>query len=180
MKTTYPLTEWPDPEALRGDIHQLLTVFIASRHIVEAVLAREMLLADFADVREQENRLVARLLLNVAINLRVLDDRSNGAVDEMTIGVGRLFKPIPAMPAESTEVTLREACNKIIHAASVELTRSELAQQWEYLEPTVSLYGTTTAKRAWFVELNAIEFAHEALLALMHIRVKGRFGAGEG
>lgn len=174
MKTTYPLTEFPNVVTLKEELHELLSVFVASQLIAERSLQREPLLVDFADVREQEDRIVARLLLSCAISLRVLDDRTEHALDACAIGVGRFFKSIPALPSTAVELSLREACNKLIHADYVELERTVLAECCEYLAPNVGIYGKSRNDRGWYVELDATTFAQEAILAINELYATGK------
>jgi hypothetical protein len=178
MKTTYPLTKWPSIATLKSELHQLLAVFLASRTIAERSIAKEALLVDLMDVRAHEDQLVARLLLSTAISLRVLDDRSGGAVDAWAIGVGKLVKRIPAPATDGIEVSLREACNKIIHAQHVELERTSMAEACEYLSASVCLYGKDLRSNVWYLELDAAEFAQEGLLVLSQLQLSGALKEG--
>jgi hypothetical protein len=169
MRTSRRIDQWPSIDVVLTELHQLLSVFLASRPIAEAAMAKEELLVDFMDVREHEDSLIARLLLSVATSLRVLDDRTNGKLNDYALEVGSVIKNVPASVDSGVRLTLREACNKVIHAREVELEHTPLSEFCAYLNPHVTLVGRDQRAKAWQATLNVVEFVQEAQIAVVSL-----------
>lgn len=166
MRTSCRLDQWPSVPLVQTELHQLLSVFLASQAIAEAANAKEAELVDSMDVQEHEDSLVARLLLSIAVSLRVLDDRTNRKLSEHALEVGSAIERVPASIESGVRLTLREACNKIIHARQVELERTSLTDSCGYLSPYVTLVGHDQRARVWRATLSIVAFVQEAQIAI--------------
>jgi hypothetical protein len=117
-----------------------------------------------------------RILTSVSTALRILFDQHDLEFAELSKRpCGKLF---PEWPNTKTEdLTLREACNKIIHATKVNYDEEDPDPGYNpdqigvYLRPYLYLYGTRDG-REWKAELLIIEFAKFSASAL------GRFHGG--
>lgn len=124
-------------EIVRRDLHMLLSIFMAIRPIQLAVDGREdpieSLQARFGEAEIQH------LLISTAImNRAQLDHMANLRSDpnELSFPIrneicGRLHQP---REHEAVALTLREACNKIVHAEEISLSI-------EQHEPRITLSG---------------------------------------
>lgn len=170
----YPRPEWLrpghifDPAAVRLDLWTLLMLFLGDREF--AILTEPeldsnhhpllSLHGEFADYE------VTRILLSSAIALRVADDRDAGALNAAR-ACGELQGN--SQEAAHAPLTLREACNKIIHASRINfdverLDGGDLARVAgfaTYLRPTLYLYGDHRGVE-WRASLNVIEFVRSA------------------
>ena len=124
------------------------------------------------DVQVHEDDLITRLLLSTATSLRVLDDRANGELNEHALQVGILFKDGLAPVETGVRLTLREACNKVIHARDVELKRTKLSDFCAYLSPDVTLIGRDQRAKLWHATLNVIEYVQEAQIGTLTSRTR--------
>jgi hypothetical protein len=166
MRVRRSLGHQPNLETLRSELYQLLATFLASKPIAEAASSEHEHTKQMLDVQNIENDIVARLLLSISVTLRVLDDREEGKLEMLSLYCGILTKN-QNNPADSTGgMTLREACNKIIHADEVELDRSPLAAAHAHLNPYVYLSGSTQQGKPWSASLNVVQFVREGLAGI--------------
>jgi len=147
----------PDLEVTRLDLYRLLNQFVASKSLAklcesDAYLHHAMYLLD--NFFETE---ATRILLSSAVVARVIDDRDNHLKDYETF-CGKLIEDFSNSPKE-IDLTLREACNKIIHAKAVkydvEVNRPGFDQR--YLNPFIYYYGEYRRKE-WKAILNVIDY----------------------
>ncbi len=150
-----------DPERVRLLSFRLLTVFLASEGLNRL---RDGEYDSGPDILSQYERPeIEHLLLQIAILCRTADDN---AASGRTLGgrhnptVGRLYAD--ASKADSTELCLREACNKIIHQRRVNYEVVEGEDSWNsHLEPTLYVYGKHNGKE-WKAVLEVKEFCYGA------------------
>ena len=103
-------------------------------------------------------------LLHAAMRIRLLDeqlwDKSEKVQQQFALNTGLLWEPETAPLA--IELTTREACNKIVHAADIcffvdESQYNSKCLSPRFLLPRVALYGNR-GRIAWRAELSVNEF----------------------
>jgi hypothetical protein len=133
----------------REKLFHLLSIFLASKSTSE--LCDDQIGCTFAALRDDfESPLIASLLIESAITLRMIDDRipKNDEIHEeiKKYVVGRLWDS--PQSKKSVPLTLREACNKVIHAKVLNcVMSSKRASGNIYLRPFVCLYGEQRGKK---------------------------------
>jgi len=128
------------------NLYRIFTHFYGSARLTE--LASLDTGARFQNLRERYEELeIQRLLLTVAIRIRILDDayreKWNDSTADWTVDVGEFFED--STTEASVPLSLREACNKIIHARWLNFIRTEEDPKGGHifpLVPTVAIYGT--------------------------------------
>lgn len=163
-----------DTTPQRRDLWLLLLIFLADRPLADLTEAEfyadgyeQHLLGLNSEFAEDE---ITRILLSSAIALRVIDDRDGGFLDKLD-ACGQL-QPDSSSP-EAEPLSMREACNKIVHATKVnyDVERldggpiEEFGISPPYLRPTVYLYGSHR-KATWRCALDVIQFVRGAAIAL--------------
>ena len=142
-------------EALDLEVYVLAALFAASPEL--AALESENQGLSWTR-RTFEASEISRRLISLAVMLRSMLDASLRGCDGV---VGHLL-PDAAVPSRTEVLTLREACNKVIHARQIDLSPGK----WEESEaPPVSgivvLKGTHRGQE-WLAELDAMAFLNEA------------------
>jgi hypothetical protein len=143
------IDDWPRAELVIAELHHLLAIFMASEKIARAAVEKEPVLADYMSVRSSEETAIARLLLSVAVSLRVIDGRSGGPITAEGAQVGRIINNIPASIDSEVWLSLRESFNKIIHAHQIEIEYTVLDRSTGFLSPEVVLLGRDQRQRVW-------------------------------
>jgi len=111
--------------------------------------------------RTFEQSEVSRRLISLAVTLRSQLDVSGRPCD---MRVGSLVRDLRE-PSEQEPLTLREACNKVIHAESVDLApRGGERSDVPPLSATVALHGTFRGCE-WQAELDVMAFLDAACTA---------------
>jgi len=137
------------------ELHRLLAIFLASRHFAELCEGYPGEGFDpIYQIQEVEGDEITRILLNLAITARVVDDREGRAFELVGSDCGTLQKDLRNQETDVLEI--REACNKLIHAETVRFDVEELGDQ-RYLNPIIYLYGTLQG-RQWRAQLDVIKF----------------------
>lgn len=108
------------------------------------------------------------LFVEVAIFMRILDDKFEGKYpigDDVSLACGRLTRG-----KEKVELSLREACNKIIHAKGFQFSQSildsgesDIASPIFYYDPVVLFWGEH-GKSDWMAALDVRRFCDVAAL----------------
>jgi hypothetical protein len=153
------------PDDLRRDLYRLFTHFHGSGDL--AALANEDTGAFYARLQQQCEELeIQSLLLSVAVRIRILDEAYNDTSREKwSLTVGRLFSN--STSKSQIALSLREACNKIIHARVVNFCRTDEAEYDEVifpLMPTIVMYGSRSRTTiVWRAELEINAFVDAAL-----------------
>lgn len=150
-----------DPQAFRLDLYRLLCVFYSSASFIKHRAAA----SELADLGvEFEEFEVMRLLVNVAATVRVVSDREKTFFRKLKLSCGQLVTDT-ATPKSKEPLTLREACNKILHATKfnfdvrfVSIPGDKYFPKQSALRPFVHLYGTKD-KVNWKASLDVEAFA---------------------
>ena len=142
---------------LRYDLYYLVTVLLGSDRYswYSEYLALGELLEEF------EQDAVDHALITLAIRARVLLDRYSPRLEVTRQRCGTLIADVQHPEAERT-LTFREACNKIVHAAS---RRFEPDEDHQFLGSEVVLEGVALDRRRWRATLSAFELV-KAILVL--------------
>jgi hypothetical protein len=150
---------------LRRDLYRLFTHFHGSGAL--AALANQDTGAFYSRLQQQFEEIeIQSLLLSVSVRIRVLDEAHNdGSPENWSLPVGRLFAN--SAVKSHISLSLREACNKIIHARLVNFCRTDEAATNEVifpLIPTVVIYGSRSRSTIiWKAELEIDRFVDAAL-----------------
>ncbi|MBY7834484.1 hypothetical protein KW463_16745 [Vibrio fluvialis] len=98
---------------------------------------------------------ITRLLINTATIGRVIDDRESFALSKSSNFCGNFEHN-----GKSTQLNLREAFNKIIHAESFSLVISDSGVEFESLSPEIILHGKQRGSY-WNAHLNIVQYVRE-------------------
>ena len=101
----------------------------------------------------------------LAITARVIDDREGHIYDLVGRSCGTLQQDTDTATEE--ELSLREACNKIIHAKKIRADVAENDKSQQYLKPYIHLFGVHK-KVPWKATLDVIAFAKEYASCVSH------------
>lgn len=149
---------FPNTENTIVELHRLLAIFLASRNFAELCVEYPGERFDpIYRIQEVETDEITRILLNLAVTARVVDDREGKVFELAGSDCGTLQKD--STKEDCVILDIREACNKIIHAQKVRLDVDELGVQ-RYLNPTIYLYGSLQNKE-WRARLDVIKFCKE-------------------
>lgn len=142
-----------DEIALEKQCYHLATLFLASNSIRE--LSRRHPGAQFDIFSIYEPQEIKLLLISIAIQLRMIDDlmknygRSNYIPTKVTGTIQFTKEP------EALEMSLRDACNRVIHAKSLSIVTETTAE--------VSLAGRDGKRGDWSAVLGVMPFLESAL-----------------
>ena len=170
MKTRSNIGHRPNLSTLRAELHYLLATFLASNEIARTAAEEFEAHRLFFDFREMEADAITKLLLSIAVTLRVLDDREDGTLEMMSLYCGLLVKDLSDPPGTTQGLSLREACNKIIHAKTVEFDRDETPGAHPHLKAFVYLAGQDQRRRQWTANVNVVHFVRECMSGLSLIQ----------
>lgn len=157
-----------DLKQVRLDLYRLICYFEASRPLAELGAAQRASGECFIDSlpREFFEDEVSRILLQSAIVLRILDGESEAEPEERDLFICGELK----QNSDTSELSLREACNKIIHAQKINFDESNLPLESSekegqpFLNPHVYLYGSQ-GKKHWRASIRMRDFlSHGARL----------------
>lgn len=160
----------PNIRSLRRDLYRLLSVFMASQPISKGQDLFDSrgpkTIATLLSFQEDE---ATELLLSIAVTLRVLDDREDGLLNMFSSYCGQLTEDANDPLKSSKGLTLREACNKIIHARSVEFAMTENGRNSAapFLEPFMYFEGVDQRRRKWLADLDITKFVHEGISGIV-------------
>lgn len=146
IKHEVPLRFFFDQRSFRLDLYRLITCFYSS--ITFAEYGEDY---DYDRVRElqqeYEESEIVRLLVNIAVMARIVDDRNEPFPEQFRIQCGKLIVDL-SEPTKLEPLSLREACNKIIHAKEFNWDIEQLKNEDDlpypttrYLAPRIYLYG---------------------------------------
>jgi hypothetical protein len=105
-------------------------------------------------------------LLTLSITARVIDDRENRIFKDISSPCGTLQENLENVVV--MQLTLREACNKIIHAKKIRFD-IEGSEMLAHLNPFIYIYGDSPNGRSWKATLDIIKFAKEYALILSKV-----------
>ncbi len=105
---------------------------------------------------------ISRILLECAVQIRNEIDLNQEVCKSKyscTSVVGKLFSDLKKNPYSDTDLTFREACNKIIHSKHInfDLENAISLKEYDSLNKIIYLYGDHFNKN-WKVELDVIQF----------------------
>lgn len=153
----------PSIERLKTDLHHLLCIFLASKPLAELIENEPGYTSDKLMFHEIEDLEVTRLFLTTAITLRVLDDREDRNLDCFSMHCGSLTDA--RKQGTEKRITIREACNKIVHATNVEFERGVHGGRYQYLSSRLHLKGKHNGV-TWHATIDAYEFVREGIQAI--------------
>lgn len=158
-----------DEAIFKLDLYRLITCFYAS--VTFAEYGEDV---DADPVRDlqgsfEENEII-RLLVNIAIAVRIMDEREGRFSRKFKLECGSLTVDL-SKPGDEIDLSVREACNKIIHAKNFNWDVDQLKDEGSlpypttrYLVPIVYLYGSRDGKD-WRAALDITKFVrHNAAL----------------
>jgi hypothetical protein len=150
-----PPSSMLDTRIVQRDLFTLVTIFLADKEI-------SMMANAITYVREIliEEEIAARLL-TTAVILRAWDDRLEQIEEPSEAVEHRRSKTCGTLEEDLGSgrvvgLTLREACNKIIHAERT--TFDVEGVEIRFINPVIYLYGSRR-KEKWRAALNIIEYA---------------------
>lgn len=147
------------------DLYRLLCMVTASREVASHGLTSPAIAMMQGGFFKSE---VTRILISCAAGLRILfDQRPQGPMNEQR-DCGKLFPNWATDPAKVEVLTLREACNKIIHAIRFDVVIPDAAinpdEEGAHYLPRLYLYGSK-GRNDWRAELSLIDFARWGAVA---------------
>jgi len=146
----------PSTANITLELYRLLSIFLSSRGFAELRQGEGEYWEPISHIQECEEDEITRLLLAIAITARVIDDREHKIVDLLSRECGTIFEFGKDKP-----LTLREACNKIIHAQKIRFDISETDAGQAFLNPIIYLYGKREKGVEWKATLDVIVFGKE-------------------
>jgi hypothetical protein len=109
---------------------------------------------------------ITSLLVRIAISVRIMDEREKHLSNLFKLECGQLIGNIN-QPEDVIPLTLREACNKIIHTKKFNWDVEQLKDEenlpyptTRYLVPKMYLYGTKDNKQ-WKATLDITKFVRQ-------------------
>lgn len=153
----------PNTEVVLVELHRLLAIFLASKNFAELRRNAGDKLTELDHLQHCEEDEITRILLVVAITARVIDDRQDHVFDLVAGDCGILTEA-----GTDKGLTLRESCNKILHATKVHFDLSETETRQKYLNPYIYLYGQRQGGAEWKAKLDIIKFAEEYVSCVRH------------
>lgn len=148
--------------SFRLDLHRLITCFYAS--VTFAEHGEDL---DDDPVRDLQGEFeefeVVRLLVNIAVAARIMDEREDRFSKKLDLRCGQLINDLTE-PGNIIPLDLREACNKIIHAKKFNWDVDQLKDEGNlpypttrFLTPRMHLYGSKGAQQ-WKATLEVADF----------------------
>ena len=154
----------PSAQSVLIELHRLVSIFFASRGFAESIAAPDGHGEELGDglflLQECEDDEISRILLTVAVVCRSLDDAYGNIVNLVAGDCGTLARDIERNPDAVEPLTLREACNKIIHASRRNSDVERTPTGRRYLTPTLYFYGELNG-REWKATLDVVAFARD-------------------
>lgn len=165
-------TDETQPHAIeRGsfvlDLYRLICMVSASRDVAKRGLAAPAIAMMQGSFFRSE---VTRILISCAAGLRIQFDQSRGPTNEQKADCGKLFPNWVTDPNKVEVLSLREACNKIIHATDIrfDVVVPDAArnpdEEGAYFRPQLYLYGSK-GRDDWRAQLSLIDFARWGAVA---------------
>lgn len=155
-----------EPGAFLLDLYRLVCMVSASREVASHGLTSPAIAMMQGGFFKSE---ATRILISCAAGLRIQFDQL-GPTDEQRSDCGKLFPHWATDPGKIEVLTLREACNKIIHATDIrfDVVIPDAAinpdEEGAYFLPYLYLYGSK-GRNDWRAELSLIDFARWGAVA---------------
>jgi hypothetical protein len=148
----------PNPDSVLLELYRLLSIFLSSRGFAELRTGIGERWEPIEAIQSCEDDEITRLLLTVAITFRIIDNRKRDYIPPSR-SCGILVKNL-SNPTSTDPLTVREACNKILHAHVIRGDLDDTSDGQVYLNPIMYLYGPPEDVQ-WKATLNIIDFAKE-------------------
>lgn len=149
---------------IRATLYELATIVFSSKPLAELSSGDDG--DEFQRLRvRHEVAMASKLLIEIAVILRNLLDSGSWPLDvihETHVGsrpeipVGKL-----AQVGTMTELSFREACNKLIHSESISFGMSEVPGKMAHLDGVVEVQGRKGSK-TWVATIRVAEFIRMA------------------
>jgi hypothetical protein len=157
-----------DPLSFALDLYRLLCMFLADKRVVSV---DPNPYSEPLELRSEFLRgEVLRILISSSVALRIAFDQDQ-EFKSLKTNCGKLYPKWPKGKQKAESLTLREACNKIIHAEKIQYDFHEPAAVDPYLRPYVYLYGKKDG-REWRAKLSIIGFVKWG--AIVFLKIAGR------
>ncbi len=130
----------PNTDTALLELHRLLAIFLSSKGFAELRTGIGERWEPFGALQVCEDYEITRILLAVAITFRIIDNRKRTYVPPMG-SCGILVKNLNN-PLISEPLTVREACNKIIHADVIKGDLEDTEDGQVYSNPILYIYGS--------------------------------------
>jgi hypothetical protein len=158
-----------DPQVFRLDLYRLLCAFFASAdfdRLRERAAGAPKWALDIVGLGELggefEEAEITHLLVSIAARVRMVQDRERARFEKLRTNCGDLI-PDVKQPRKKVPLTLREACNKIIHANRFNFDAKRRPRRGgdpdasQALNPIMHLYGTQ-GRTNWKAKLHVEAF----------------------
>jgi hypothetical protein len=156
IKPPFRSSHYIDTNSNTLDLYRLLSYLYASRKFAELNTSLHDDPVNY--LLQYESSEITRILLCTAVTFRIVDDRDERILDNFDTTCGCLIE-ISDNVDRRIGLSLREACNKIIHAKKVHFDTSEINLN-HYLNPTIYLYGSHKGKE-WKAVLDIERFVFQ-------------------
>jgi hypothetical protein len=160
---------YPNISSALLDLHRLLAIFLSSGNI-EALPERKTMRRLFDQIARDE---ITRILLALAATVRIVDDRTwQGSPSALHVffdtTCGELIPDVD-QPEQREALTIREACNKILHSLRIEPAVKAVTDGGFVLDSRVLLTGTKRKgadSLKWAAAIDVVPFCEKAATAL--------------
>ena len=110
-----------------------------------------------------EGRKIKEYLISIAIKLRMIDDLMKSHNKENHIPIKDDVGFVKTKNGKKKEIlSIREACNKIIHAKSLEFGYGKTKDKISYLKPRIQFIGDRN-KKNWKATIDILKFVENAV-----------------
>lgn len=134
------------------DLFHLLSIVLADEKIAYVIENDDDPIWELCRVAETE---IARLLVTSAVVARIADDQRGHMLLASPLTCGSLCEYTGSQ--EIKPLSLREACNKIIHAKQIQFDIKHTTKELYSIMPTVYLLGEKNG-RPWEAELDLVRY----------------------
>lgn len=156
-----------DGNVILLELYRLLATVLADRAIVQLITNKHVPTDPVAFLLGLQQDELPRLLLNTAVMLRARHDIHTMSGGKAAVSGSAATKTCGTLAwlgkDETEELSLREACNKIIHAEAVRFERAPVRlehlpyEDVHHLVPVLALEGTH-GKKKWRAAVNIVEY----------------------
>jgi hypothetical protein len=157
----------PNTETALLELSRLVCIFLASKNLAALRKAHPEYPDPLDPLTQSHDDEITRILLTVAIIGRVIDDREEGALDFIADEWCGSLEEQAKDQRIMKHLSLRDACNKIIHAKQVRFDLDKNEDGQTFLNPTIYLYGERQ-KSGWRATLDVLKFAAQYTRTVKH------------
>ena len=152
-----------DEDEIEQECYLIVSCFMASEQI--HILQRKSTNWGIKRFVLSEQYLIKKLLISLAIKLRMIDDLMKSHNKANSIQSPKNKVGIIDDGKKVADLTIREACNKIIHANKIEFTikyNQRGSMKVRYLAPEIKLHGER-GKTSWKATIDILQLVNLAL-----------------